>query len=275
MQIPGRIRNLSLQESPERARYRGRAGKIREVEIRITQEALRGADCRNLLEVGTGPGRLTPVLEALATKFVGIDLDPAMLKIAYRMVPRVQQPSFCLADVHRLPFRNASFTAVVMIRLYHRLREVPDPLEEIFRILAPGGHLLLASNPRPSLLTLYFDIWSALRHRKRFDALTFTRKPVVAVQWGSTPGQVATREATDTRLRNAGFSVRARFQAGLEEIPIIRAAPVGFLTKLSHVRTNLPIFPTLFTLAEKERNARSPASRFPGTSAPSTGDLGN
>ncbi len=272
--IPRRSRNLCLSDSPEGVNYPGRAGKIREVEIRITREALRGADCRSLLEVGTGPGRLTPVLRALATKFVGIDLDSAVLRLARRTVSGDPGPSFCTADVHRLPFRDASFTVVVMIRLYHRLREAPDPLAEVFRILSPGGHLLLASNPRPSLLTLYFDIWARLRQRERYDALTFTRKPVVVVQWGNTPGQVATKEVTETRLRNAGFSVRARFQTGLEELPLLRAAPVGFLGRVSHLRTHLPIFPTLFTLAEKSRNDRFPGGQLPGGSAPRTGEFG-
>ena len=108
-------------------------------------DALRG----RVLELGCGAGRLTGHLIAHAQSVHAIDISPAMVEFCARTYPG---GTFTLADLRDLgSFEPASFDAVVAIAnvldvLDHaeRLRV----LDEIARILAPGGTLVMSSHNR-------------------------------------------------------------------------------------------------------------------------------
>ncbi len=101
---------------------------------------------QTVLEVGPGNGRYS----AAAARFLGekgklvvVDIEPKMIE---RLQARVQAE--CLtnveaktANVHALPFEDASFDAVYMITV---IGEIPQPeraIAEFFRVLRPGGTL--------------------------------------------------------------------------------------------------------------------------------------
>ncbi len=76
-------------------------------------------------EVGCGTGLLTPLVEAVWPRVVGLDLTPGMLRrspAAWRV----------LGDASRLPLPGGSAAAVV-------LADVPLFAGEVVRVLAPGG----------------------------------------------------------------------------------------------------------------------------------------
>ncbi|MGI0129484.1 MAG: class I SAM-dependent methyltransferase [Thermoplasmata archaeon] len=54
---------------------------------------------------------------------------------------------FVRAGADHLPFRSASFSAVLLIRVYHRFRDPSSVLAEMTRVLKPGGRLALALVP--------------------------------------------------------------------------------------------------------------------------------
>lgn len=90
---------------------------------------------------GIGTGLDLPLLPP-AHRYVGLDLVPAMLD---RAQPRVGSLDLNLVrgDSQRLPFRAASFDAVV---LHLIVAVVPDPvaaLAEAVRVTRPGGRLLV------------------------------------------------------------------------------------------------------------------------------------
>src|SRR6185295_11859426 len=113
-----------------------------------------GADGR-MLDLGTGPGHI-PILvcERIAgAHIVGVDLARSMLAIALdrrESSPHRDRLEFRHADVKQLPFENASFDAVFSNTIMHHL---PDPrryLYEAWRVLRPGGALLIRDLFRPA-----------------------------------------------------------------------------------------------------------------------------
>jgi SAM-dependent methyltransferase len=102
--------------------------------------ALRG----QVLEVGSGPGRLAVKLAELApgVQVTGVDISPEMVERANSLAANsgvADRVVFLLGDVASLPFDDARFFAVVST---FSLRHWADPakgLEEIFRVLRPGG----------------------------------------------------------------------------------------------------------------------------------------
>jgi len=94
-----------------------------------------------VLLAGVGTGLDLPHLPA-HHRYVGVDLTGAMLR---RSLPRTGRLDFrpVQGDVHRLPFADASFDAVVAHLI---LAVVPQPalcLAEISRVLKPGGEALI------------------------------------------------------------------------------------------------------------------------------------
>ncbi|MGH7162568.1 MAG: methyltransferase domain-containing protein, partial [Planctomycetota bacterium] len=52
---------------------------------------------------------------------------------------------FCLADALRLPFPRESFSTVVALNLIDRVADPVRALEELARVIAPGGVLVVGS----------------------------------------------------------------------------------------------------------------------------------
>lgn len=109
----------------------------------MRRHSLHGLPSRpgTILLAGVGTGLDLPHLPH-HHHYVGLDLTGAMLR---RSLPRADRLEFCpvQGDVHRLPFADASFDAVLAHLI---LAVVPQPalcLAEISRVLKPGGEALI------------------------------------------------------------------------------------------------------------------------------------
>lgn len=104
---------------------------------------LRAGD--RVLDAGCGTGRALPPLRAAVGDtgtVVGADLTPAMLEAAVR-AGRDRAGRLLLADVARLPLRDASFDAVFAAGLVAHLPDPAGNLRELARVVRSGGVLAL------------------------------------------------------------------------------------------------------------------------------------
>ncbi len=103
---------------------------------------------RNILDIGTGPGRL---LAALRKTFpdadlVGIDVSPAMVEQARRNMKQHGWDSRMIVEVARveaLLCPDGAFDRVVSTGSIHHWKDYGLALSEIHRVLKPGGYALL------------------------------------------------------------------------------------------------------------------------------------
>ena len=97
-----------------------------------------------LLEVGTGTGRIAVPLSERGAKLFGCDLSFKMLarQRAKRPAARLAQ-----ADAIALPFSNAQFDGVLTIHVLHLVGDWRAALREIRRVLRPGGVFVNSWNP--------------------------------------------------------------------------------------------------------------------------------
>ncbi len=112
-----------------------------------------------VLEVGPGPGRLTPTILRSGAPTVLLDLSRPMLRSARRNVargPRSRRPWGYVRGVAErgVPFRSSSFGGVVALGVFGLLADGgPDLLCSSARILRPGGRLVLeAQGPSNSVV---------------------------------------------------------------------------------------------------------------------------
>ena len=103
----------------------------------------------NLLDCGCGPGTISVGLaEAVAPgQVIGVDMNAGQVEGA-RTVARdrgVTNLSFEAASVYQLPFPDHSFDAAFSHALFEHLGEPLAALQEIRRVLRPGGFVCLSS----------------------------------------------------------------------------------------------------------------------------------
>lgn len=114
--------------------------------LALYADLVRGAapgGARRVVEVGCGPGRITAHLGGLGLDMLGIDLSPAMIEQARRRHPDLD---FRVGEMTALDLPPGGAAGVVAwYSLIHiPPAEHPAVLAGFRRVLAPGGHLLLA-----------------------------------------------------------------------------------------------------------------------------------
>jgi ubiquinone/menaquinone biosynthesis C-methylase UbiE len=100
-------------------------------------EARRGA----LLDVACGPGVVTAALAPEASSVVAFDATEEMLEKAKARCAKagLSNVAFRFGDAENLPFKNAEFDGVVTRLAIHHFANPQPALDEMFRVLRPGG----------------------------------------------------------------------------------------------------------------------------------------
>ncbi len=218
--------------------------------VLTTVAALAGPGRPRLLDIGCGTGYLLAQLGAL-TEAVGLDLaDEALAFCRARQLNRLVR-----GRAEALPFADGSFDIVTALDILEHLDDDLAALGEWWRVLRPGGHLVL-------FVPAYEFLWSGedfvSGHRRRYR-----RGPLLA------------------RLRSAGFRVckatyvnavllplvagaiigkrlfrpRSLYQSNLTPLPawLNRLLTVIFTQEVRCLRwLNLPVGSSIFCLARKE-----------------------
>jgi SAM-dependent methyltransferase len=98
----------------------------------------------DVLDVGCGEGQVARLAVAGgATRVVGVDPTWAQVDVAAR---RGGGPAYARSGAAGLPFRSASFDAVVACLVFEHIREVDTAIAEVARVLRPGGRFLFFLN---------------------------------------------------------------------------------------------------------------------------------
>lgn len=104
---------------------------------------LRAAGADRLLEVGIGTGRITRPLMERGLRVAGVDIAPRMVaKLREQLGPGHLPPDLLFGDATRLPLRDDSFRAVLMVHVLHLVSDWRAVIDEMRRVLAPGGVFL-------------------------------------------------------------------------------------------------------------------------------------
>lgn len=99
-----------------------------------------------LLDIGTGTGRMLEVLGPRVAHAQGIDLSTEMLAVARDHLARGRLANCDVrqADMYQLPYADGSFDAVTVHQVLHFADRPARVIAEAARVLRPGGRLLVA-----------------------------------------------------------------------------------------------------------------------------------
>ncbi len=104
------------------------------------------AGVEQMLDMGTGTGRMLEMFAPKVTHATGIDLNAEMLQVARANMDKagITNVSIRQADIYTLPFDGDSLDAITCHQVLHFLDRPEAAVAEAARILKPGGHLLVA-----------------------------------------------------------------------------------------------------------------------------------
>lgn len=111
---------------------------------------------RDLLDIGCGEGSYTGALREVCTEVTGLDISKPAIRLAAKSRRDI---TWLVASGAQLPLADASVDLVCSFFS-------PLPLDEMARVLRPGGHLLMATPAPDHLLTLRLALFDAVEpHR--------------------------------------------------------------------------------------------------------------
>jgi ubiquinone/menaquinone biosynthesis C-methylase UbiE len=137
----------------------GRSRLLPSLQKKALTELRPGAGDR-ILDVACGAGALVVEVAPRVDRAVGVDLSEGMLRIArsrLRAGAKAANVEFLQGPSDALPFDAGSFTALVCTTALHHFPDPQGSIDEMARVLAPGGRLVIGDACRDSLATKLAD----------------------------------------------------------------------------------------------------------------------
>lgn len=107
--------------------------------VPLLAEALRLGEGDELLDVGCGTGGFSRALAERGARVTGLDRAAAFLAVARGF----EGVAWVEGEADGLPFADASFDRVLLSLVLHQLAEPERGVAEAFRVLRPGGHVVV------------------------------------------------------------------------------------------------------------------------------------
>ncbi|MGK7396637.1 MAG: class I SAM-dependent methyltransferase [Candidatus Cyclobacteriaceae bacterium M3_2C_046] len=95
-----------------------------------------------ILEIGCGTGHWTAYLSQKGFRVTGMDLSEKMLDQAKKR--QILGAELLLMDAHQLAFTDNSADQIIMITVLEFTENPDQVISEVYRVLKPGGHFILA-----------------------------------------------------------------------------------------------------------------------------------
>ena len=147
------------------------------------------------LDVATGGGHTAIAVAPLVAGMVALDFTPEMLDAARGLAEEraVAGIEFVLGDAEALPFEDGSFDLVTCRLAAHHFPNVQRFVDEVARVLKPGGRFVLQDQcvPGNTVSATFVNLFDRLRDPSHNRALSSEAWTEVIRRAGLTPGEVA------------------------------------------------------------------------------------
>ena len=162
----------------------------------VTRPAMR------VLDVAAGTGASSIEVVRAGADVVAVDFSEGMLEEGRRRHPEID---FRQADAMNLPFEDNSFDAVTTSFGLRNIQDFDRALREFYRVLRPGGHLVVCEFSRPTwapFRALYHfflgTVVPGLARMASYDAVAYDYLTESILDWPS-------QYVLAAHLRRAGF----------------------------------------------------------------------
>jgi len=137
--------------------------------------SVRESEC--VLGVGCGTGVYLLELAQRGAQVAGVDSSPNMIEIAQRKLAGAGYAAHLkLADAEALPFPDDTFDTALSVLLLEFVAAPQKIIREMFRVVKPGGRLVIGTLNRYSVWALRRSLLTALGSSKHVRATYLTRR---------------------------------------------------------------------------------------------------
>jgi len=138
---------ISIYDSAEgydlaAAGYDKKEGYLNSFEKGVWSPVLPNLNGQKVLDVGAGTGRLSRILVQGGAEVTAVDVSEKMLLILKKKLPQVE---IVVGEAENLPFKDESFDLVTAAFVVVHLKDPEFFFEEAFRVLKPGGKLIVTN----------------------------------------------------------------------------------------------------------------------------------
>lgn len=124
-----------------------------------------------LVDVGAGRGELIAAAATRGAQAIGIEYSSDAVALARRTLaahPNTGSAQILLADARAMPVPDAEADLVTMIDVIEHLSaaEQADALREAYRVLRPGGRILIHTMPNRLIYDVTYRVQRSLRPRR-------------------------------------------------------------------------------------------------------------
>lgn len=106
---------------------------------------------KNVLDVGCGNGYVLSKYAAEGAEVFGIDITEAGVELCRKRFEYLKlKGDFRVADAQDIPFPDETFDCVCSMGVLHHVPDTQKALDEIYRVLKPGGRLIVMFYHRQS-----------------------------------------------------------------------------------------------------------------------------
>jgi len=115
-------------------------------------------------DLGAGEGLISQLLAARAKKVIAVDHSPRMVEVGRDLAKRsgLKNLEYRLGDMENPPIRPGSVDVAILSQALHHAVNPPRVLEVAWKILRPGGTLLildLVEHTFEAAREMYADVW--------------------------------------------------------------------------------------------------------------------
>lgn len=127
-----------------------------------------------VLDSGCGPGLVSCYLAPFVQHVTGIDLTPAMIREAKERAASqgLTNIEFQIGDMEHLAYPDQEFDAAISRFAFHHLEQPEQALQELFRVVHPGGKVVVMDAAPAAAKRDRFDAFEKLRDPSHASALT-------------------------------------------------------------------------------------------------------
>ncbi|MFV0337793.1 MAG: metalloregulator ArsR/SmtB family transcription factor [Chthoniobacterales bacterium] len=129
-----------------------------------------------IADMGAGEGMLSQLLARNAKKVIAIDNSPKMVEFGVKLAREHELTNleYRLGDIEAPPIANAEVDLALFSQALHHASEPLCALREAYRILQPGGRILildLASHSQEEARELYAHVWLGFAEAELYEML--------------------------------------------------------------------------------------------------------
>ncbi|MHB9031793.1 MAG: class I SAM-dependent methyltransferase [Anaerolineae bacterium] len=219
--------------------WEGQGREYEDLAERIALRKLLPRTGRRIIDIGAGFGRLADLYDAF-DHVILLDYSHSQLVYARQRFGS-ERFTYVAADLYRLPLANNAVDTLVMVRVMHHLANVPEALQQLHRVLQPGGTAVIEfANKR--------HVKNILRRIAGREPDPFSLEPYefAPLHFNFHPRWMR------QRLADAGFTVRRTLSVSLLRSAVLkRRLGASLLAKLDGIQQRLlaplAISPSIFT----------------------------